>query len=293
MATSNKDMHSQGKRMNALDFFLLQMNNEDSRIAARSIELNFRCLTGPDGFDKAIKRIERNWRERLNHDWVKPLLEELRTFYVPYETDMSELLEHDNAQVRAAAAQILRDASEKDDEYTNPLNEFLSSMLTKANGGRPIFMQKNFDLAHFTAEELSKPHMQWLTLFVNRYNELKASGHKKQAIRLTRIHPCHSISDELGLELANMYEDNKWFTGLEFGQFVSYYVKSRDHFDVENETLNPDYEARMKKTLHVWHEGEGKPLENHLSWLARNYDFHPLHHPFLRKFIAETLNISE
>ncbi len=279
--------------MNVLDFFLLQMNSEDSRIAARSIELNFRCLTGPGGFDKAIRNIERNWRERLNHEWVKPLFDEIRAFYVPYETDMSELLAHDNEQVRDAAAQILRNASEKDDEYTNPLNAFLSAMLTKANGGRPVFMKKDFDLAHFTTEELAKPHMQWLTLFVNRYNELKANDNKKQAIRLARIHPCHKISDELGIELATMFEDNGWASGLEFGQFISYYVKSRAHFEVENETLNPNYEKRMIKTLHAWHEGEGKSLENHLSWLSRNYDFHPLHKPFLKKFIAETLNISE
>jgi hypothetical protein len=279
--------------MNTLDFFLLQMDCEDSRIAARSIELGLRCLSGPDGFDKAIKRIERNWRERLNYEWVKPLLDEIRAFYVPYETDMSELINHDNEQVRAAAAQVLRDASEKDDEYTNPLNEFLSAMLTKANGGRLIFMSKNFDLAHFTAEELAKPHMKWLTLFVNRYNELKSKDTGKQAMRLARIHPCDNISHELALKLVDMFENNGWFAGMEFNQFVSYYVKSRAHFEVENETLNEDYAARMRNTLRVWHEGEGKPLENHLSWLARNYDFHPLHHPFLKKFIAETLNISE
>ena len=46
--------------MNVLDFFLLQMSDKSNQVAARSLEMNLRCLEGSKGFDKAIKRIERD-----------------------------------------------------------------------------------------------------------------------------------------------------------------------------------------------------------------------------------------
>tara|TARA_Y100001956_G_scaffold82857_1_gene106199 strand:+ start:2228 stop:3070 length:843 start_codon:yes stop_codon:yes gene_type:complete len=280
--------------MNVLDFFLLQMSDKDNQLAARSLEMNFRCLTGPKGFDNAIKRIERDFPGRLAHDWVKPLLDAIRPFYVPYDDDdMDELLEHENPQVREAAMQVKINNARADDDFVNPLNAFLEAMMKKLNGGRAFFVGKNFNLDNFTAEELALPYMQWITLFANRYNQLKAEGYNKKIMRLCRIHPCENISDEFASELAQMFEDDDWFIGMDFNQFVNWYVKSRAHFTVENETLEPEMAERMTKTLNVWHEGKGKKLSDHLYWLSRNYEFHPVHKPYLSKFIAETLNISE
>lgn len=247
--------------MNSLDFFLLQMSDEDNQIAARSLEMNFRCLEGSNGLEQALKRIEQNNPSRLQHDWVKPLIEAIRPYYVPVDDlDEDELMidEFDDA------------------DYTNPLTQFLEAMLEKLNGGRSFFVTKNFNLANFTKEELAQPHMQWITLFTNRFNELKEQGHAKNAIRLARIHPNHNISGELALTLAEMFEKDDWFMGMEFSQFVDYYIKSRAHFTVENETLKPELAERMKKTLHAWEKNEGL---DHLYWLGRNYEFHPLHRP--------------
>lgn len=279
--------------MNVLDFFLLQMSDKPNQVAARSLEMNLRCLEGPKGFDKAIKRIERDFPGRLQHDWVKPLLDAIRPFYVPRESDLGELLTHENPEVRDAAKQIQINDAHDDDDYVNPLNAFLESMLKKLNGGKAFYFTKNFSLDNFTTEELEQPHMQWVTLFTNRYNQLKADGYGRKAFRLSRIHPCNNIPDALVCELNQMFMDDDWCIGMEFHQFVNWYVKSRAHFTVENEVLTPEMAERMTNTLNVWHKGDGKTLSNHLYWLSRNYEFHPVHEPYLSKFIAETLNISE
>lgn len=252
--------------MNVLDFFLLQMNDEDSRTSAKSLEMNFRCLKGENGFDEAIARINKNWPTRLKHEWVAPLFEAIRPYYKQEDGDS--------------------------EYYTNPLNEFLEQTIKKLNGHRIFLITKNFSLDNFTKEELSQPHMQWVTLFSNRYNALVESGAGKIAFRLSRIHPCDNIGDELAITLAEMFENDGWATGMDFNQFVNWYVTSRANFKTENQSLNEEIEARMTKTLHVWHEGKGQTLDNHLSWLSRNYEFHPLHDAFLKKFIAETLDIS-
>ena len=260
--------------MNSLDFFLLQMNDKDSQIAARSLEMNFRCLEGSEGLNNALKHINQNHPSRLQHEWVGPLIDAIRPYYVPVDADDIDVDDD-----------LMFDEFD-DADYTNPLTQFLEAMLEKLNGGRSFFVTKNFNLDNFTKEELAQPHMQWLTIFTNRFNELKERGHTKNAFRLARIHPYHNISDELALTLAEMFEEDDWFLGMEFSQFVDYYVKSREHFTVENETLKPELAERMKKTLHAWEEN--KDLD-HLYWLSRNYEFHPLHKPFLSKFIEETI----
>lgn len=256
--------HSQGKHMNEIDFFLLQIKNKADVSTVKMLERHLRCLSEPESFEKTIAELKKNHPDRFMAEWVEHLIAEIKPYY--------KLDEYD--------------------EYTNPLVCFIATNIKKLNGGRSFIMVKQFSLDNFAKEELENPNMQWVKVLFERYHELKEAYPNEKTIRLLRVHPTENISDELAIKLSRMFEDDEWFMGMEFTEFVRYYTKSREHFEVENEKLNPEYAKQMIDTLKVWNTDEMRDLEDNLYWLSRNYNFHPLHHPFLKRFIEDCFKAS-
>lgn len=246
--------------MNSIDFFLLQFKDQKNINIAKNLEVQLRCLKGPNGFNNLINQILHSESEKLNVDWVKPLLEKLKPYY-----------------------------KESNGKYSHPLNEFIEDTIKKLNGGRMLMMKKQFNLDNFTAEELEAPCMQWVKVMFERFEELNQAYPRVETIRILRIHPINKISDEVAFKLIDVFEKDNWFLGMDFSQFVDYYINSRARFEVENKKLLPEYAERMAETLKKWGSDGEQSSEAHLYWLSRNYEFHPLHNEFLKGFIKQVL----
>jgi hypothetical protein len=200
--------------MNTFDFFLLQMNDNDSLMAAKSLEMNLRCLNNADAFDNCIMRFESNWPSRAQHEWFAPLIEAIRPFFKPLDQD-------------------------GDDSYTNPLHEFLLSTFRRLNGGRLYLGAFNLDTDHFSAEELAQPHMQWLAILAKRMDDIQtAFPDNRYAIRLCRVHPMLGIDDEKAIEMNTIFEAEDYSAGMAFTDFIDWYTKSRSHFVLESQLLH-------------------------------------------------------
>lgn len=256
--------------MKEFAYFLLQMTTPEDIQAAKSLEINLRCLRGASGFDNEIKSLNKRFPERLNRPWVPSLLAAIRPFYVADEDGTN-------------------------DEYTNPLRAFLEHIMRTLNGGRALWCRKElaFDLGNLPEDSRTEPHMQWCELFVNRYNALKAAGtDDSHILRLCQVHPMDSITDEKALALSEMYVNDDHIIYMTFPEFIRFYIKSREKFLVENESLQPEIAEQTAKTLQVWNQNN-KSIDDHLDWLARNYDFHWIHRAFLRTYIAQTLGLPD
>jgi hypothetical protein len=256
--------------MKEFAYFLLQMTTTEDIQAAKTLEVNLRCLRGATGLDDEINKLSKRFPERMNRPWVPSLLAAISPFYVA-------------------------DQDGTNDEYTNPLRAFLDHTMRTLNGGRALWSRKAlaFDVGNLSEDSRTAPHMQWCEIFVNRYNALKAAGAEDSHIlRLCQVHPIGNITDEQALALSEMYVKDDHIMYMTFPEFIGLYVKSREKFVVENESLQPELAEQTAKTLHVWHQ-EGKSIDDHLYWLARNYDFHWMHHAFLRTYIAQTLGLTD
>lgn len=86
--------------MKEFAYFLLQMTTTEDIQAAKTLEVNLRCLRGATGLDDEINKLSKRFPERMNRPWVPSLLAAIRPFYVA-------------------------DQDGTNDEYTNPLRAFL------------------------------------------------------------------------------------------------------------------------------------------------------------------------
>lgn len=251
--------------MNTLDFFLLQFDNEDARLVARSLEMNLRCLRNADGLVNQIANMRRNFPERAHHfnsDWFGSMIKAITPFYKPEEYS-------------------------ENDDYTNPFNEFMEHALCTLNQSNFALIGKIEPcLENFLPGEIDEPYMQWVKAFTARYQQVQTDfpDAKRAWLPLTRIHPSLNINDELGIALLEEYIKGDYVTGLTFMDYVRWYVRSRKHFMIENKTLEPDLEARMTRTTTLWLSDESTS-KNIRYWLSRNYEFHPRHDGFLDNFI--------
>lgn len=257
--------------------FALQLRDETDITVLRSIELNLRCGKDADGIDRMLARFKKDFASRASSyakPWFSSLIAAIRPFYQkPSRED--------------------GDTSPDSDYYNNAFNEFMAATLKKLNGGRSLFMllgkPPQFDLSHFSSDELAQPHMQWLPLFVARHQALReAFPEQKNVMAMACIHPDHQISDEMLLALKETYHQDEFDIVMSFVQYVDWYLKSRQHFAVESVQINPDYEARMANTLHAWHTNRpDETIETHVDWLCRNYEFHPQHRAFITQWATE------
>jgi hypothetical protein len=250
-----------------LNYFLLQMNDKESIQAAQYIEFKFRCLNGVDGLNLAVESIKKEKPARLEFDWVPPLLEAVSAFYTPL------------------------DDSFPDRGYTNPFECFIEAVFEKLSGGDILHLAESFSLEHFSEDELSQPHLQWVKKFVQRHAELSMIS-KPFAIRMAQVHPLEKVDDATLLELNDEFNKNN-INHMEFTDYVRWFTRSRDHFLVENETLEPECEKRMKETLFAWFQGGQSDVGELCYWLARNYKFHKKHHDFLKRLIEGVIRTSE
>jgi|TARA_Y100000310_G_C20656936_1_gene802466 hypothetical protein len=248
------------------NFFALQTNNTDGRKAVESIEMNFRCLKGKDGFDVAAKKLSTSYPVTESLKWVEPLIEAIRPFYQPRQDGQGA---------------------------ENPFTLFIDAMVSKLNGGTIPLFNLNFNLDNFTESELSQPHMQWITLLANRYNQLNSELNadddihcKTTLLSLCEIHPCDQISDERGVAIFKKYQDGNFFRAVTFSGFLFWFLKSRALFDVENQMFKPDVEQDIRNTLSRWQKATPeKSLNEHTYWLADNFEIHPLHNEGLSQFV--------
>lgn len=253
--------------MNTLDFFLLQCNTQEEMVAAQSLEMNLRCLKGADGFEKELDMMAKNFPSRakqFNSDWFKSLVEAIKPFYQPTE-DMI------------------------DGSYENPFNEFLESVLCNLNNSTFALIGKiDPDLSNIAIDDLNKPHMQWVKRFTERFKQLRNDfpDNKRNWVRMSRIHPLNNINDEILLELSGVYFED-YFECMTFTEYVNWYVRSRDNFVIEGETLKPEVEQQLTSTLKVWLKDGVSTVDGCVESASRNYEFHSRHEGFLRGFVEK------
>lgn len=253
--------------MQLSDFFALQLDNQADLDVFLSLEMNLRCLNGKDGLRKALARMEKSFPSRkasYESDWYKSLIGAIKPFYYPDVGGRSG-----------------------EDDYTHPLNEFLQAQMSKLNGSSlMLLMRMTPNLGNFSEAELSQPHMQWLKAYTGRINQIKADYPEcKGLIRLTRVHPIMGLSDDKLIELGQEFEDSGYYCGMNFTDYVNWYVRSCANFEKENESLPADLEAKLLKTLRVWSENSNDK-DSHCENLCRNYEFHPQHKGFIAKLVS-------
>lgn len=251
----------------SIHFFALQTNNADDRQAVENIDMNFRCLKGDNGFELAVEKLAKSYPATTSLEWVKPLIEAIRPFYEPRQDGQGA---------------------------ENPFTRFIDAMFLKLNGGTIPLFNLNLNLDNFTESELSQPHMQWITLLVNRYNELNSELNADDDIHCDttllascQIHPCDKITNERGVAILKAYQSGNFFRTMTFRAFILWFLKSRALFDVENEMFKPDVEQDIRNTLSRWQRtSPEKSLNEHTYWLADNFEIHPLHNEGLSQFVC-------
>lgn len=256
--------------MKEFSYFLLQMTTPEDIQAAKTLEVSLRCLRGASGLNNEIDKLRARFPERMDRPWMPSLLEAIRPFYIADEDGTNG-------------------------EYVNPLTTFLSYVMRTLNGGSRLWSHRNItlDLDNLSEDSRTAPHMQWCELLVQRYRALQAANTcVSHILRLCQVHPIGNITDAQALTLSEMYVKDDHIVYMTFPQFIGMYVKSREKFLVENEQLQPELAAQMTDTLNAWNQ-PGKSIDDHLYWLARNYEFHWIHHAFLRTFIAQTLGLKD
>lgn len=258
--------------------FSLQLTDKTDLVVLRSIEMSLRCCKDADGIDRMLARFNKDFASRAesyNKPWFTALIEAIRPYYVK-ELDV--------------------DTGEPISEcYDNAFNEFMTAMIKRLNGNRSIFMmfgkQFQFSLDNFTSEELAQPHMQWLPLFFSRFKTLSTTfPDVKNILGMACIHPKHNIPDNILLSLKKSYHAEEYDTATSFPEYVDWYIRSRDHFEIEDVRIEPEYESRMQRTLEAWHESRpDEAVTRHVEWLCRNYEFHPQHRDFVLKWAIKHL----
>lgn len=259
--------------------FSLQFKDRPEIYVLELLEFSLRCRTEENGVDCAIKHMESKFPENApvyEQAWFASLANAIRPYYLrPYPGESTQRV----------------------DSYKNAFTEFMRAMMTKLNGGRSLFMPNvNLNEAHFTEDELAAPHMQWVRIYVARYNELYNKFPELQAphsrpVRIASIHPHYGVDDHLLLRLFKEFRE-EW-TSMTYCQFVDWYCESRAHFTSEDATaLLPEKEKQIRKTLSVWTEND-KDVESLVDWISRNYNFHPFHRAFLTTLVEAFLREKE
>lgn len=258
--------------------FALQLTDPTDMTVLRAIEMNLRCCKDDDGIDRMLARFNKDFASRASSyskPWFTTLIATIRAYHVKeLDSDTGEPVS---------------------DYYDNAFNSFMEAMFKRLNGGRSLFMMFgqhfHFNLANFTADELAQPHMQWVPLFMARYQALRTAFPSVQNIlSMACIHPSHHIADNMLLTLKQHFHAQGHDVGMNYLQYVNWHLTSRAHFETENVRIEPEYESRMQRTLEVWHESRpNEPLDVHVDWLCRNYEFHPQHRDFVTKWAAAHL----
>lgn len=260
------------------NMFKLQLSDATDLLVSNAIESNLRCCEQADGIDRMLTRFNKDYASRsasYAKPWFTALIAAIRPYYV-LEAQLESQYEEPPLIIHY---------------YNHAFNDFMEAMIRKLNGNRSLYIGKHqFDTANFTAEELAQPHMQWVPLFVARYNELASRNPElKTVIRMACIHPNKQISDDTLITLYRSYRDEEFDNVMSYSQYVDWYVKSRKHFTEENKTLIPDYQAQMISTLLSWEGSQPRPADDHTDWLCRNYEFHPIHRAFVKQLVIDTL----
>lgn len=261
--------------------FSLQLTDETDLIVLQSIEMALRHGKYDDGIDRMLARFNKDFASRAesySKPWFTSLITAIRPYYIKeLDCDTGEPIS---------------------DVYDNAFNSFIEAMIKRLNGNRSIFMMfgkdYQFSLEHFTQEELAQPHMQWLPLFYARHQALRATFPTvKNLIGMACIHPSHAIPDTMLLALKQSYHadnDQGFDTVMSYVSYVDWYINSRGHFEIEDVRIEPEYASRMERTLEAWHESRpDEPIETHVDWLCRNYEFHPQHRAFVLQWATEHL----
>lgn len=253
--------------MKELSYFLLQMTTPEDITAAKSLEMNFRLLRGEAGLENEIKILFNRFPGRFDRPWVHSLLEAIKPFY----TRVSD--------------------ADRESDFHNPLAEFLRHTVRTLNGGFDFWERHevNLDLNNIPENERGAPHMQWCRLFVERYTSLASTGHPAATIlRMCQVHPKDDISDTKALALCDTYVSGGSADYITFSQYIGLYIKSRKNFLEENSQLKPDIEESSVERLRSW-DRPTRTVDDHVYWLMQHYDFHEIHHDFLRNFVIKVL----
>lgn len=258
--------------------FSLQLTDETDLIVLRSIEMNLRCSKEADGIDRMLARFNKDFASRAQSyrkPWFTALIAAIRPYYVKeLDSDTGEPVS---------------------DCYDNAFNSFMEAMIKRLNGNRSLFMMFGrdfqFSLDNFTKEELAQPHMQWLTLFHNRYKALRATFPAvRNILGMACIHPSHAIPDTMLMALQQSHNSDDYDTTMSYVSYVDWYLKSRGHFETEGARIEPEYASRMERTLEAWHESRpNEKIDTHVDWLCRNYEFHPQHRAFVLQWATQHL----
>lgn len=237
--------------MEAIDFFLLQMNEKQSEELALRLEVKLRCLTKENDFERIVSSIAKTAQ---GVSWFAPLVSSIRPYFVKVEDRGF---------------------------YQNPLNAYLDAMVQRLTGS--VMFRRTPDLNNFTEEERQAPHLQWLSVLASRYAELSAAGYKS-AWRLCRISSLSGLTDEAVNALSDSFVDNEYAGILGFRQYVEWYLLSREYFEIENEKLCLEMRSKTESTLKAWSNSSD---DDCVYWLGNNYQFHPMHQPFLTDYVKQ------
>lgn len=176
----------------------------------------------------------------------------------------------------------------EDEIPMNPLSSYMNRIKLRYSGA--LFGKGGLDNLVRMGEDPTEPHYEWLIDIDNKINAMliKDEGLKRSKAfsYFLNVEDNQIDFDTFQILMKNM-EDEGYSPSMEKKDYVDWYIRSSKDFKDDN-TIDLNKALKMSRTLAAWTEDSNYDSET-LSWLARNYDVHPMHEEMLDKWAKETV----
>lgn len=244
--------------------FEFQLNSEAEKNAFQTLELRTRMAESGSDISRVFEKYLNENPESEKFSWIASLKSSLISY-----------------------------AETKDEEGHLSVKDYLQSVVRKYIGNVMLFgQQEPIGLSQFSKEELLEPHMQWIKEVDKKYHEYRKAFPDMRSgscFVMARHSSLGELSNQEVYDLFNQFTDpdEDYFVGMDFSDWVNWYISSRAKFDDEGKLL-PEDASRMFKTLTAWKDYS---LEDNISFLHRNFEIHPMHEERTVPWIIESREI--